>query len=165
MSQIKITKVYAGAPGTSKYNSSEIDCYAARDKGLLKHSAWLWDVREGEALQVPYKELEQVREACKGLCDFVIEHPQYCNHHVGSDVYPFEILEWVNERKIIVRQMKPVGFRGWQDGTCESYESVPTNPPIILRERKNGGWNEAGEGLCCPYILDDEPHYYRDPSF
>ena len=165
MSQIRITKVYAGAPGTDKYSGTTIDFEEARDRGLLKHSAWLWNVREGEALQVPYKELEAVREACKGLCEFVIEHPGYCNHHVGSDVYPFEIIEWKSERCIVVRKMEIVGFHGCHDGHCDGYKSNDKNPLIVLRERKNGGWNEAGAGNHCPFILSDEPYYFLDPSF
>lgn len=165
MSQIRITKIYKGAPGTCKYDNVSIDCMVARDIGLLRHSAWLWNVREGYALQVPYKELEQVRKACEGLCEFVLEHPKYCNHHVGSDVYPFEVIEWKTERCIVVRRMDITGFTGCYDGHATGYKSNPRNPPITLRERSNGGWNEAGAGRHCPYILSDEPYYFRDPSF
>lgn len=165
MSQIRITKIFKGAPGTDKYSGTTIDAFVARDNGLLKHSAWLWNIREGDAIQVPYKEIEQVRENCKGLCEFELEHPKYCNHHVGTDVYPFEILEWKNERTIVVREMKAVGFQGCYDGHYEGYESDPSNPSFVLRERKNGGWNEAGAGNYCPYILADAPYAYRDPSF
>jgi hypothetical protein len=165
MSQIRITKVYEGAPGTSKYNAKSIDCEVARDNGLLKHSAWLWDVKEGDTLQVPHKELEEVRKACEGLCEFVLEHPKYRNHQVGTDVYPFEVIEWKTERCIVVREMDITGFTGCYDGHCTGYKSNPENPLITLRERRNGGWNEAGEGLHCPYILSDEPYYFRDPSF
>lgn len=165
MSQIRITKVYEGSTGTSEYNGKRVDCLVARDKGLLKHSAWLWDVKEGDTLQVPYKELEQVKEACKGLCEFVLEHPKYCNHHVGSDVYPFEVIEWKTERCIVVRRMDITGFTGCYDGHATGYESNPNYPLVVLRERKNGGWNVAGEGLSCQYILNDEPYYFRDPSF
>lgn len=165
MSQIRITKVYEGAPGTSGYDKKSVDFEVARDTGLLKHSAWLWDVKEGDTLQVPYKELEQVRDACKGLCEFVLEHPKYCNHHVGSDVYPFEILEWKTERCIVVRRMDITGFTGCYDGHASGYKSNSNYPPIILRERSNGGWGEAGSGRHCPYILSDEPYFFRDPSF
>ena len=165
MSQIKITKVFEGAPGTAKYYQNSIDARVARDKGLLRHSAWLWNVSVGDKLQVPYKELDEVKRNCEGLCEFEIEHPKYCNHHVGTDVYPFEILEWKTERLIVVREMDIVGFKGWTDGHCEDYKSNPKNPTIELRERKNGGWNTAGNGNYCPFILSDEPYYYRDPSF
>lgn len=165
MSQIRITKINNGAPGTDKYHHDTIDSEAAKNLGLLKHSAWLWNVREGEALQVPYKELEQVRKACEGLCEFVLEHPKYCNHHVGSDVYPFEVIEWKTERCIVVRRMEITGVTSYEEGTATGFKSNPKNPLVTLRERKNGGWNEAGEGRCCPYILSDEPYYYRDPSF
>ena len=165
MSQIRITKVYEGAPGTSGYDKKSVDCEVARDKGLLKHSAWLWDVKVGDALQVPYKELEQVKEACKGLCEFVLEHPKYCNHHVGTDVYPFEVVDWKTERCIVVREMRCTGYTGFPDGHATGFASEPSNPTRVLRERSNGGWNEAGAGRCCPYILSDEPYYFRDPSF
>ena len=164
MSQIRIIKIYEGATGTDKYTGKRIDCFVARDRGLLKHSAWLWDVKEGDSLQVPYNELEDVREACKGLCEFVLEHPKYCNHHVGTDVTPFEIVEWKTERCIVVREMDITGFTGCYDGHATGYKSNPKNPLITLRERKNGGYNEPG-GNYCPYILSDEPYYFRDPSF
>ena len=164
MSQIRITKIFAGAPGTDEFRGTTIDAFQARDRGLLKHSAWLWNVQEGDTLQVPSKELDEVRKACEGLCEFVVEHPRYCNHHVGSDVTPFEIIEWKTERCIVVRRMEITGFTGCYDGHCTGYKSNPKNPLITLRERKNGGWNEPGAD-CCPYILADEPYYFRDPCF
>lgn len=165
MSQVRITKIVPGAPGTSKYWEDRVEAYAARDKGLLKHSAWLFDIRVGDKIQIPYRELEEVRKACEGLCEFELEHPKYCNHHVGTDVYPFEILEWKNERTIVVRQMKALGFKGCYDGHYERYESDPESPAITLRERKNGGFNMANQGTHCPFILSDTPYAYRDPSF
>ena len=165
MSQVKVTKVYTGAPGTDRYAGNTVDFIVAKEKGLLKHSAWLWNVQEGDKLQIPYKELEQVKKDCEGLVELELEHPKYCNHHVGTDVYPFEIVEWKNETTIVVRRMKPIGFKGCYDGHCESYESNEENPLITLRERKNGGFNEAGAGNHCPYILSDTPYFYRDPSF
>lgn len=165
MSQIRIKKIYKGAQGTDKYSGTTIDCYVARDKGLLKHSAWLWNINEGDSVQVPYKEVEGVVKNCNGLCELELEHPKYCNHHVGTDVYPFEIIEWKNETTIVVREMEPVRRMHWTDGHCESYASNPDNPLITLRERKNGGFNEANQGNSCPYILSDSPYWYRDPSF
>jgi len=165
MSQVRVTKVYQGAPGTDKYHGTTVDHIEARDRGLLRHSAWLWNVREGDKLQIPFKELEEVKAACKGLCELELEHPKYCNQHVGTDVYPYEIIEWKNERTIVVREMEPRDFTDWTDGHCKRYESNPDNPLITLRERKNGGFNQAGAGLHCPFILSDEPYFYRDPSF
>ena len=165
MSQIRITKIVEGAPGTSKYWPNRIEGFVARDKGLLRHSAWIFDIEVGDKLQVPYKELEEVREACKGLCEFEAEHPKFANHHVGTDVYPFEILEWKTERLIVVREMDALGFEGPYDGHYKEYRSNPKNPLVTLRERKNGGWNTAGNGNSCPFILADEPYGYRDPSF
>ena len=165
MSQYRVTKIVTGAPGTSKYCPDEIDAFAARDLGILRHSAWLFNIRQGEKVQIPHKEFPYVEQNCKGLCEFELEHPKYCNHHVGTDVYPFEIIEWKNESTIVVREMVPVGFHGCYDGHYDSYESNPNNPLITLRERKNGGFNEAGAGNHCPYILSDVPYAYRDPSY
>lgn len=165
MSQYRVTKVYEGAPGTNKYKKDAVDAFAARDLGILKHSAWLFDIEVGDKLQIPSKEFPEVEKACKGLVEFELEHPGYCNHHVGTDVYPFEIIEWKNETTIVVRKMEGTGFRGCYDGHYDGYRSVPENPLITLRERKNGGWNEAGAGNHCPYILSDTPYGYLDPSF
>lgn len=164
MSQYRVTKIVTGAPGTDKYHGTTIDAYAARDLGLLRHSMWLWNVKVGDRLQIPSKEIDEVIENCKGLCELELEHPKYANHHVGTDVYPFEIIEWKNERTIVVREMDVIG-RHWPDGHCDSYKSNPENPLITLRERKNGGWNEAGAGNHCPYILSDNPYFYYDPCF
>ena len=165
MSQYRVKKIVTGAPGTSKYNPNEIDAFAARDLGILRHSAWLFNIRNGEKVQIPYKEFPEVQENCKGLCEFELEHPKYCNHHVGTDVYPFEIIEWKNERTIVVREMEPEDIEPWPSGHCKSYRSEPSYPLITLRERKNGGFNEANAGNHCPYILSDSPYWYRDPSY
>ena len=169
MARIKITKINPGAPGTtfnkfSNTYNAELDFEYAKEVGLLKHSAWLYNICEGETLIVPYKDIERIREAGKGTFEFEITRPKYANHHVGSDTYPFEIIEWKNDHTVYVREMDTADYTGCMGEHCETYISNPKNPIILIREHKNGAMYEPHTNYC-PYILSDKPYYYRDPSF
>ena len=162
MAYVKVTSIRKGASGTSKYFPEWLDALYARDVGLERYSMWLSDLKVGDHCIVPFKEIESIRKAGKGIFEIELEHPKYANHQVGSDVYPFEVVEWINETKVKVRKMLVQGCD--MEGHCEKYISNPYAPVIIVREHKNGGLYEAGT-KCCPYILSDKPYYFRDPTF
>jgi len=164
MAYVKITHITKGAKGTSKFFPDEIDYQYAHDVGLTKYSMWLSDLKVGDNCIVPFKEIENIREKGEGVFEIELMHPHYANHQVGSDVYPFEIVEWISETKVKVREMMTQGYVGEGGCHCEKYVSNPKAPTIIIREHKNGGLYEAG-GRCCPYILSEKPYYYRDPCF
>ena len=169
MARIRITKIYPGATGTTFNKSSntynkELDYEYAKEIGLFKYSRWLHNIVEGDTLTVPFNSIEELKNAGNGTFEFEITHPEYANHSVGSDVYPFEIVEWKNERCILVREMDTADYTGCMGEHCETYKSNPNNPVIKLREHKNGAFYEAKTN-CCPFILSDKPYYYRDPSF
>lgn len=164
MAYVKITSITKGAKGTSRYFPEQIDSKFAYDVGLEKYSMWLSDLKVGDHCIVPYKEIENIREKGKGVFEIELIHPKYANHQVGSDVYPFEIIEWITETKVKVRQMMTLGCAGEGGCGCEEYASNPEAPVLIVREHKNGGLYRPGTREC-PFILSEEPYYFRDPSF
>jgi hypothetical protein len=167
MAFIRITKIHKGAKGTWKYNGKsykELDMDFAREIGLLTYSRWLWNVKEGDTLIVPFRLLDEIREKGKGVFEFQIEHPKYANQTLYSDTNPFEVVEWKSETCVVLRPMDTADYCGEMGEYCETYISRPDWPTFTVREHKNGGLYESGS-RCCPYILAEKPHYRRDPSF
>lgn len=167
MALIKITKINAGAPGTKSYNGQpfeELTMEFTHDIGLTKYSAWLHSARVGDTFNIGKKILKSLCKSDQTAFEFEVLNPKYANHHVGSDVYPFEILEWKSESCIIARRMNTSGYYGVDGEYCDNYESDERNPTVVLRLHKNGGFYEAGTNYC-PYILDESPYFYPDPSF
>lgn len=99
-----------------------------------------------------------------------IRNFKYMNHHVGSDVYPYEIIEVVSDRTIKVRRMhaEPDHDNGydWQEGgpwVCTSDESRTVE---TVTRRKNGNWYPKGQKqLYNPFAFSSHPCKYRDPNF
>lgn len=164
MAYIRITSITPGTKGTTKFgNRDQLHYQYAHDVGLLRHSAWLHDVKVGDCLIVPYKELEDIRKNGKGVFEFKLEHPKYANHSVGSDTYPYEVIEWLSETKVKVREMDTEDYTDFGEH-CNKYISNPKNLAFVVREHKNGGLFEPGTNSC-PYILSDKPYYRRDPNY
>ena len=161
MAYVKITQITKGAKGTSKFFPEELDYQFAHDVGLTRHSMWLSDMKVGDNCIVPYKEIDNIRDRGKGVFEIELLHPKYANHQVGSDVYPYEVIEWLSETKIKVREMLTKGDDGEH---CKEYASNPDAPILVVREHKNGGFYVAGSN-CCPYILSETPYCFRDPCF
>ena len=88
---------------------------------------------------------------------------KFFNQRVGSDVYPFEVIEKRTDNLYIVREMD-FTIGDWLDGEGKDYKSVPTNAPVTIRRHKNGRFYETGTD-CCPFVPSDKPYAYRDPSF
>jgi len=162
MAYVTITKITKGAKGTSKYNPEQLDYLYVRNVGLTKYSAWLSDLKVGESIIVPYKEIDNFRKKGKGVFEIELSHPKYANYHVGTDVYPYEIVQWISETIVIARRMLTKGCTF--DGYCEEYISDPNAETITLREHKNGALYAVGT-KSCPFILSNEPYYFRDPTF
>lgn len=162
MAYVKITRITKGAKGTSEFFPEKLDYQYAHDVGLTKNCAWLSDLKVGDNCIVPYKEIDNIRKAGKGVFEFELIHPKYANHSVGSDTYPFEVIEWLSETKVKVREMLTKGEDG--DGHCKEYVSNLKAPTLIVREHKNGGLYIPGTREC-PFILSEKPYCYRDPCF
>lgn len=114
-------------------------------------------IHEGDTLNVSKEKYNKLLENCGDFVEFEIVRPKYANYHVGTDVYPFEILEWKTDRKIVVRRLDES-----VDG--DKFESNENNPTEIIREHKNGYFYRPNTNTCA-FILSEKPYFYRDPCF
>lgn len=95
---------------------------------------------------------------------------KYANHQVGTDVYPYEIIEVVSDRKILVREMHTEpdhenGYNYYEGGPwkCISTDRYPIK---AITKRKNGRWYPQGQkDWYNAFYLSNKPRKYRDPHF
>ena len=87
---------------------------------------------------------------------------KYFSQVVGSDIYPYEVVEVVSDKKVIVREMS---FK-WKvyEGDCYDYKST-NKPTKTITLRKNNHWYQVGDSMNgCRFYPKDEPIAYRSPS-
>jgi hypothetical protein len=95
----------------------------------------------------------------------------YCNQHFYTDVQPYEVVEVISEKKVVIRAMReirktdpiiqPGGFAGHCLNNREieyEYESIPGAPTKIIKLLKKG-W-DGGH-----FIMSDRPIYFYDYNF
>lgn len=88
-------------------------------------------------------------------------------HSVGSDSYPFTIVEVISPKKIVVQQDNVVHVSGsFMKGDAKyRYEPNDLAEKKILSLRKNGRWYPVGQkDWHCAFFLGSRS-YYQDPSF
>lgn len=88
-------------------------------------------------------------------------------YSVGSDRYPYTIVDVLSNNKIVVQADHAV--RTDSNGFSEDQTWVMTPNPearkIVLRLRKNGKWVENGKSLnACAFYLGHRSRY-NDPCF
>jgi len=96
---------------------------------------------------------------------------KYCNEHFYTDVHPYEVVEVINEKKVVIRPMKeirktdpiiiPGGFAGHcvnNDDIEYGYESIPDAPTKTIKLHKKG-WNYGH------FIMSNNPIYHYDYNF
>ncbi|HMS90849.1 MAG TPA: hypothetical protein PKC87_01385 [Candidatus Absconditabacterales bacterium] len=99
------------------------------------------------------------------------EIKKYCNQHFYTDVHPWEVVEVINEKKVVIRPMKeirktdPIIIPGGFAGHCINnraieydYESIPDAQTMTIKLHKKG-WNFG------QFRMSDEPLYYYDYNF
>ena len=95
----------------------------------------------------------------------------YCNEHFYTDVHPYEVVQVISDKKVVVRPMKeirktdpiirPGGFAGHCINNREieyDYESMPDAPTKTIKLHKRG-WNHGQFRMC------DHPIYFYDYNF
>lgn len=104
------------------------------------------------------------------------EEVKYANEIMYSDVEPWEIIEVVSERKIIIRDMQceqtetiPCqvgGFAGHFENYAQKWEIVsnPNGRTRTITRRKNGQWKLMGNNYI-KYSLDTSPCKFYDYNF
>lgn len=90
---------------------------------------------------------------------------------VGSDAYPYEVIQIPNATTVIVREVQPIGKSDWASGChTEKYKSMPHGDTKVLTNRGTHGWHVQG-GYRSKYygwsekVSFGKAVYYRDPSF
>ena len=96
---------------------------------------------------------------------------KYCNEHFYTDVHPYEVIEIINEKKVVVRPMRetrktdPIIISGGFSGHCINnydieygYESMPDAPTKTIKLHKKG-WNYG------QFRMADHPIYHYDYNF
>ena len=101
---------------------------------------------------------------------------KYANHQGWSQTYPYEVIRWVSEKTVEIRQMdaerdpnwKPEWVSGGFAGHCTNqhtqkwiYSSNPEYKVIRMRLRKDGRWYSAYGR----HALSNEPRMFYDYNF
>lgn len=108
---------------------------------------------------------------------------KYINYRIHTDVDPFEILEWVSEKKVIVRELKAElinakdlkwdpnsGFPICQNNRQQEYKYTQdeTNIEQTMTLRKDGFWQFFGVAtsrIGFKGKLSEEPYKFYDMNF
>lgn len=87
---------------------------------------------------------------------------RFFTQQVGSDRYPYEVIEKVNDSHYIVKEMD--FDYDYPSGDCYNFKSRPTNREVHIRRHKDGRFYEPRTNWST-YYPTEEPEAYRDPSF
>ncbi len=99
------------------------------------------------------------------------EVKKYCNRRVGSDSYAYEVVEVVNPKKVIIRQLDAkrvtdVHFiKGGFASHCvnnysQEYEyEVNESYPLEMIKLHKAGWSYG------QFYMSDKPRYFYDYNF
>ena len=95
----------------------------------------------------------------------------YCNEHFYTDVHPYEVVEVISEKKVVIRAMReirktnpiiqPGGFAGHCINNREieyDYESMLDAPTRTIRLHKKG-WDFGH------FRMSEHPVYFYDYNF
>ena len=89
-------------------------------------------------------------------------------YYVGSDRYPFTIVEVVNEKTLVIQadEFKRIDKNGFSESQEYTYSPNPEARKIVITKRKTGRWVEKGQSSDCGsgYGIGHR-RAYQDPSF
>lgn len=89
---------------------------------------------------------------------------------IGSDCYPYEVVE-VRGSRAVIRECEPVNCAPWTSGCrTDEYRSMLNGSTMTLSSQGSHGWHVLGESWRRPYgfvhrVSFGRAHYYQDPSF
>lgn len=86
---------------------------------------------------------------------------------VGSDRYPFTVIEVVNDRRLVLQsdEYRRTDKNGLSELQEHEYTPNPDGSTVIVTKRKDGRWVQQGESIKgTPYHIG-ERRAYQDPSF
>tara|TARA_Y100000592_G_C5445430_1_gene305743 strand:+ start:722 stop:1057 length:336 start_codon:yes stop_codon:yes gene_type:complete len=100
----------------------------------------------------------------------------FANKHSYSDCEPYEVVEVINDKKMVIREMDCTELpwkKDWHEGGFAGHisnqhkqkwkiESNDKNHKFFIRKHKSGAWKDAGGNK---YQLDSEPVKFYDFNF
>ena len=101
---------------------------------------------------------------------------KFANKHGYSDCEPYEVVEVINDKKMVIREMDCTQLpwkKDWHEGGFAGHisnqheqkwkiESNDKNHKFFIRKHKSGAWKDAGGNK---YQLDSEPVKFYDFNF
>lgn len=88
-------------------------------------------------------------------------------HGVGSDRYPFTVVEVISPRKIVLQEdhFKRTDTNGLSESQTYEFTPNPNAPKVTVTLRSNGKWVQIGQPKKYPGYYVGERSAYQDPSF
>ncbi len=126
-----------------------------RPSGEIIAGHWL-DLTEAQSLQHVFAGMAP---------DFVGLGATYC---IGSDRYPYTIVEVPNHKTVVVARDRRRAQRGHKGGEDQGYVYIPNADADreTFTLRKNGCWCPQGQGMRgAGHLLLGEREAYMDPCF
>ena len=97
----------------------------------------------------------------------VKDRPVFVNYSIGSDTYPYEVVEWISPKKIKIREMnfraRPGAEMYTQDWIIEPNTSDNAREEVIVYKetKRKKGWYIGGNKVW----IAEKPTYHYDWSF
>ena len=114
--------------------------------------------------------------------NLLVQDQLYCNQHFYTDIEAWEVIGYVSEKCLIIREMKaelkpeaaqklgdsfvPGGFCGHFNNDLQEWDIVPDPEGEVIRVRlhKDGCYHQAGS-KGTRFYLEDKPRKYYDYNF
>lgn len=88
-------------------------------------------------------------------------------YYIGSDRYPFTIIEIVSDKKVILQRdhYRRIDNNGLSEN--QTYEYFPNSyaERIVVTKRKNGRWYKQGESMGAGQYSLGVRRAYQNPSY
>lgn len=88
-------------------------------------------------------------------------------YSVGSDRYPYTVVEILSARRIVVQadDYQRIDTNGFSESQKYDFRNNPSGPKVVLSLRRNGRWCEVGQSMSVSGYHLGHRSAYSDPSF
>lgn len=96
-----------------------------------------------------------------------IQVGQGATYIIGSDCYPYTVVEVVSEKRVIVQadDFERADNNGQSESQSYEYKPNTDSIRIVVTLRKNGHWHRSGESIKSGCFSFKGRRAYQDPSF
>lgn len=94
-----------------------------------------------------------------------IQVGQGATYSIGSDRYPYTVVQVVSDRKIVVQRddYRRTDTNGFSESQTYEYTPNPNAGKTVLTKRKNGRWHEQGQSMNSGGYHIGSRQAYQDP--